>query len=136
MVQSAPLLDQRSFCLLLSFFVWCCRVGKCSIMNMIQVALCLTRILSSGMECLCLVLVCWNVHRVHAQTRGLVADVHVCMMCNQSATDSFVIKAVATSRHNLWHNLWHVLVNSPSCGAGASGCCMSICYTCYFRSRV
>ncbi len=77
-------------------------------MNMVQSALCLTRILSSGMECLCLVLVCWNVHRVHAQTRGLVADVHVCMMCNQSATDSFVIKAVATSRHNLWHNLWHV----------------------------
>ena len=40
--------------------------------------------------------------------KGLVADVHVCMMCNQSATASFVIKAVATSRHNLWHNLWHV----------------------------
>lgn len=33
---------------------------------------------------------------------------HVCMMCISGATDSFGIKAAATSRHNLWHNLRHV----------------------------
>ncbi len=136
MVQSAPLLDQRSFCLLLSFFVWCCRVGKCSIMNMIQAALCLTRILLSGVEFLC-----WY------------WCVGMCSHCSHGACTDKGFLSCCACLHDVhqWGNrqFWHqsrgyikaqpmaqpkaCLVNAQSSGAGAAGCCMLLCYPSHFR---